>query len=174
MSTGAPRESELAALLEAQELTISDLEANRAGRVSERQVDQVNRLRRRLWTIFAGVAGGGLVIALAMSGYFYRRDHDPVAFVMPAAMLVFIVLLYGLFALKLQVPSVANQAVTLVEGPVEGFLGVTNGGGYVVSIRGVRYKGVARKLGRDLMPKGRNVKAYVVPERTMVVAIEPA
>ena len=87
---------------------------------------------------------------------------------------MFIVLLYGLFALKLQVPSVANQAVTLVEGPVEGFLGVTNGGGYVVSIRGVRYKGVARKLGRDLMPKGRNVKAYVVPERTMVVAIEPA
>jgi hypothetical protein len=163
---------DLDALLRAQELTKEDIEANRGGRVSERQAAQVTAHRRRLTMIPLTSIAGLLSLSTGLAIYDFVNKHHPIVFILPAISVVFSVAFYAFFALVLRLPRIDGREVNAVEGPVEGLLGISNRGGYVVRIKGVRYKGVATGLKPDL--KGQVVRAYVVPGLAMVVAMVPA
>jgi hypothetical protein len=161
----------LDALLRAQGLTEADIEANRAGSVSDLQARQVEVHRRRLaWIPLSSIT----VLMVGSTGFAIREVTNgapTTVFVAPAIALVFCALFWIFFVTVLRLPSIAGRTVRPVVGPVAGLLRIANRGGYVVSIGGVRYKGVA--LGLSPALKDETVTAYVVPELKMVVAITP-
>jgi hypothetical protein len=169
--TGTAAGSELDKLLKAQDLTMLDLDANRAGTVSQHQADQVSLHGRRLSLIFFVIIGGLILMSAAIAFYDYGKHHEPAVFSVPGIAIVFSIVLYVFFSRVLKLPSIDGKHVTAVKGPIEGLVRVPNDGGYNVRIQGVTYKGVAKGMTLDL--KGRVVTAYVVPESKMVVAIEP-
>lgn len=170
--TGAPAGSDLDKLLVAQSLTTTDLEANHAGDVSRRQVEQVSKQRGSLHTVLFGAVGGLLISTLGFAIFHYRKNHRASVFIVPGIAAAFGLVLAIVILTAFGIPSVEGKKVTLVEGPINGFVPVANGG-YVVAINHIKYTGVSLKLGSDLMPKGRVIKAYVIPESKIVVAIEP-
>lgn len=167
--------TDVAAALAAQGLDASDLNANRAGRITERQLDRQRTVR---------VSGGGFVKAMAgimifgTSGFGLWRylGHGELG------LMIFMILLGAVFAafplgiyyaFRFADPArVAMAKVVRLENAEVGvFLPASNRGVYAISLNRQRYSGFATELRRAHF--GKRVNAYVVPEHRIVVALEP-
>lgn len=137
--------------LAAQGLDASDVEANREGRVSERQIARQAAVRRwggrGVWVIaIASVVGCGCVAALPLGIYYAFRFADPA--------------------------KVRACAVMRIENAEVGaFLPAPFRGVYAINLNGRHYSGFARDLRRTHL--GARVNAYIVAEHRIVVALEP-
>jgi hypothetical protein len=160
--------------LAAQELDASDLETNRAGRVSERQIARQVAVRRwgalGVWLMAAlGVVAGG-VGALR----FVQTGPGGGAVFMAILGLVMAAVPLGVYyGFRFVDPAkVGVCTVTRIENAEVGaFLPAPNRGVYAISLNGQRYSGFARALRRTHL--GARVNAYVVQEHRIVVALEP-
>lgn len=160
--------------LAAQGLDASDLDANRAGRVSEKQIARQTAVRRRggggVWMMAAlGVAAGG-VGALRL----VRSGQPGGAVVMAILGLVLAAIPLGIYyAFRFADPAkVGACTVRRIENAeIEAFLSGRNRGVYAIRLNGQRYSGFASGLTRGHL--GARVNAYVVPEHRIVVALEP-
>jgi hypothetical protein len=161
--------------LAAQGLNTSDLETNRAGRVSEKQIARQVAVRRGggrgVWIIaVALVVGCGGVGAIRL----VQHGEVGIAIFMSALGLVmaaFPLCIY--YAFRFVDPAkVAVCTVTRIENAEIGaFLPAPNRGVYAISLNGQRYSGFASALTRAHL--GARVNAYIVPEHRIVVALEP-
>jgi hypothetical protein len=161
--------------LAAQGLDASDLETNRAGRVSEKQVAREIAVRRwggrGVWIIaVCAVVGCGSVGALRLV------QHGEVGFAifMSALGLVMAAFPLGIYyAFRFVDPAkVGACTVTRIENAEVGaFLPAPYRGVYAISLNGRRYSGFASALTRAHL--GARVNAYIVPEHRIVVALEP-
>jgi hypothetical protein len=161
--------------LAAQGLDASDIETNRAGRVSERQVARQVAVRRwggrGVWIIavFAVVVCGGV-------GALRWLQHGEVglAIFMSILGLVMAAIPLGIYYAFRFVDPVKLGActVTRIENvEVGAFLPAPYRGVYAISLNGQHYSGFANDLMRAHL--GARVNAYVVPEHRIVVALEP-
>jgi hypothetical protein len=161
--------------LAAQGLDASDIEANRAGRVSEKQVARQAAVRRwggrGVWIIAVCAAVGGVGVgALRLARY----GEVVLAVFMCILGLVMAAFPLGIYyAFRFVDPAkVGACAVTRIENAEVGaFLPAPYRGVYAISLNGRRYSGFASALTRAHL--GARVNAYVVPEHHIVVAIEP-
>jgi len=162
------------ATLAAQGLDASDLEANEAGRVSEKQIARMRAVRRAgamaVWIIaaFVFVACSGVGVKLLLEG---QRVG---AIVFGGIGLGMAALPLGIYyAFRFVDPAkVATCKVTqLKNAEVGGFLSSPNRGVYAIRLNGTRYSGFAKELGRRHL--GARVNAHVVAEHRIVVALEP-
>jgi hypothetical protein len=171
--TAAPAGIEPDALLKCQNLTRDDIAANRAGRVSPRQVAIIAAAARRRTIRVVAILGALVVTGAGLAMFDDSKKHDPTASVVIAATAIAVGLLFAAFyALVLRLPSkVAERKVTLVHAPVTGLIQSWARGEFVATIEGVRYIGFTGTL-PDL--RGKTVNAYVVADGRFVVAFEPA
>ena len=161
--------------LAAQGLDASDLETNRAGRVSEKQLARQVAVRRGggrgVWIIaVCAVVGCGSVGALR----FVQHGEVGFAVFMSALGLVMAAFPLGIYyAFRFVDPAkVGACAVTRIENAEVGvFLPAPYRGVYTISLNGRRYSGFASALTRAHL--GARVNAYLVPEHRIVVALEP-
>jgi hypothetical protein len=161
--------------LAAQGLDASDLETNRAGRVSEKQVARQVAVRRGggrgVWIIaVALVVGCGGVGALR----WVQHGEVGIAVFMLSLGLVMAALPLGIYyAFRFADPAkVGACTVTRIENAEVGaFLPAPYRGVYAISLNGRRYSGFASALTRAHL--GARVNAYIVPEHRIVVALEP-
>ena len=168
-------ETDITKALEAQGLDVSDLETNRAGRVSEKQVAREIAVRRwggrGVWIIaVCAVVGCGSVGALRLV------QHGEVGFAifMSALGLVMAAFPLGIYyAFRFVNPAkVGACTVTRIENAEVGaFLPAPYRGVYAISLNGRRYSGFANALTRAHL--GARVNAYIVAEHRIVVALEP-
>jgi len=161
--------------LAAQGLDASDLETNRAGRVSEKQVARQAAVRhwggRGVWIIaVASVVGCGVVGALRL----IQHDDVGIAVFMSIFGLVMAAFPLGIYyAFRFVDPAkVGACTVTRIENAEVGaFLPAPYRGVYAISLNGQHYSGFASALTRAHL--GARVNAYIVPEHRIVVALEP-
>jgi len=165
---------EVSATLAAQGLDASDLEANKAGRVSDKQIARQRAVRRAgamtVWIIaaFVFVVCGGFGVRLLLGG------EGVGAIVMTGIGLLMTALPLGLYyTFRFVDPAkVATCKVTQLESAEVGaFLAAPNRSVYAISLNGQRYSGFAKDLGRQHL--GARVNAYVVAEHRIVLALEP-
>jgi len=162
--------------LAAQGLDESDIETNRAGRVSEKQVARQADVRRSggrgVWLMaVCAVVGCGVVGALRWV------QHGEVGFAVFMGIFGLVAAAFPLgiyYAFRFADPAkVAACAVTRIENAEVGaFLPGSNRGVYAISLNGKRYSGFASALTRAHL--GARVNAYIVPEYRIVVALEPS
>ena len=163
-------------MLTAQGLEAADLEANRAGRVSQTQIARQVAIRRSgarvVWTlaVLAVVAGGGVGAVTFMQG----GDRGIAIFMVSFGLVMAALPLAIYFAFRFVDPAkLAACTVTRIErAEVGGFLPSPNRGIYAIGLNGQRYSGFASALTRAHL--GGRVNAYVVPEHRIVVALEPS
>ena len=161
--------------LAAQGLDASDIETNRAGRVSEKQVARQAAVRswggRGVWII----AIGGIVGCGGAGAWRYAHNGDiGFAIFMSILGLVMAAIPLGVYyAFRFADPAkVGACAVTRIENAEVGaFLPAPYRGVYAISLNGRRYSGFASALTREHL--GARVNAYIVPEHRIVVALEP-
>jgi hypothetical protein len=161
--------------LSAQGLDDSDLETNRAGRVSEKQVARQVAVRRwggrGVWIIaVCAVVGCGGVGALRL----VQHGEVGIAVFMSSLGLVMAAIPLGIYyAFRFVDPEkVRACTVTQLENAKVGaFLPAPYRGVYAISLNGQHYSGFANALTRAHL--GERVNAYVVPEHRIVVALEP-
>lgn len=161
--------------LAAQGLDASDLETNRAGRVSEKQVARQIAVRRwggrGVWILaVASVVGCGGVGALRLM----QHGDVGIAVFMSIFGLVMGAFPLGIYyAFRFIAPAkVGASTVARIESAEVGtFLPAPYRGVYSISLNGKRYSGFASALTRAHL--GARVNAYIVPEHRIVVALEP-
>lgn len=161
--------------LVAQGLDASDIETNRAGRVSEKQVARQVAVRRwggrGVWLIaVASVVGCGGVGALRWV------QHGEVGLAVFISILGLVMAAFPLgiyYAFRFVDPAKvgACTVIRIENAEVGAFLPAPNRGVYAISLNGQRYSGFASALTRAHL--GARVNAYVVPEHRIVVALEP-
>lgn len=161
--------------LAAQGLDVSDLETNRAGRVSEKQVARQLAVRRwggrGVWIIaVCAVVGCGGVGALRLV------QHGAVGiavFMLSLGLVMGAIPLVIYYAFRFVDPAkVRACTVTQLENAKVGvFLPAPYRGVYAISLNGGRYSGFASALTSAHL--GAHVNAYIVPEHRIVVALEP-
>jgi hypothetical protein len=161
--------------LAAQGLDASDIETNRAGRVSEKQVARQAAVRRwggrSIWIIaVCAVVGCGGVGVLRLV------QHGEVGFAVFMSIFGLVMAAFPLgiyYAFRFVEPAkVAACTVTRIENAEIGaFLPAPYRGVYAISLNGQRYSGFASALTRAHL--GARVNAYIVPEHRIVVALEP-
>jgi hypothetical protein len=161
--------------LAAQGLDASDIETNRAGRVSEKQVARQVAVRRwggrGVWIIaVCAVVGCGGVGAVQLV------QHGEVGLAVFMCILGLVMAAFPLgiyYALRFADPAkVGACTVTRIENAEVGmFLPAPYQGVYAISLNGKRYSGFASALTRAHL--GARVNAYIVPEHRIVVALEP-
>ena len=173
--TGAPPGSELDRFLKAQFLKREDIEANRAGKLSKRELDRIAD-RCNQWTTNVYIMVGFLIVgstALAIRNY--MKNHQITAFILPAIFVVFSVLLYIFYVFFLRLPAgldTDKKIVTAIKGPMDSLKVWPTKGGYTVNFDGVQYQGFGvALLYTDV--KDRVMTAYVLREQKLVIAIEP-
>ncbi len=167
--------TDVSGALAAQGLDVSDLETNRAGRVSEKQVARQVAVRRGggrgVWIIaVASVVGCGGVGLLRL----VQHGEVGLAVFMGIFGLVMAAFPFGIYyAFRFADPAkVGACKVTRIENAAVGaFLPAPNRGVYAISLNGQRYSGFASALTRAHL--GARVNAYVVPEHRIIVALEP-
>jgi hypothetical protein len=161
--------------LAAQGLDASDIETNRAGRVSEKQVARQIAVRRwggsGVWIIaVCGVVGCG-----GVGAWRYAHDGDTgiVIFMSLLGLVMAAIPLGVYYAFRFADPAkVGACTVTRIENAEVGaFLPAPYRGVYAISLNGRRYSGFASALTRANL--GARVNAYIVPEHRIVVALEP-
>ena len=166
----------LSEALAAQGLDETDLEANRVGRVSERQIARQADVRRggtrgawliAVFLIVGCGVGGGL-------GYAKSGDVGILIFMTIFGLVGAAIPLGIYYAFRFADPAkVGAAAVTRIDrAEVSGFLPAPNRGVYAIGLNGTRYSGFASALSRSHL--GDRVNAYVVAEHRIVVALEPA
>jgi hypothetical protein len=161
--------------LAAQGLDASDLETNRAGRVSEKQVARQVAVRRwggrGVWIIaVAAVVGCGGVGALRL----VQHGEVGIAVFMSLFGLVMAAIPLGIYyAFRFVDPAkVGACTVTRIENAEVGaFLPAPYRGVYAIRLNGQHYSGFASALTRAHL--GARANAYIVPEHRIVVALEP-
>jgi hypothetical protein len=160
-------------LLKLQDLKMEDLEANRAGRISPRQLDQVASHRNR-WTAVLFTSVGAMIFTALLLAYVnYQKNHKPMVFIVPAIAVGIGLALYLVYVVFLRLPSgLADRKVTVIQAPFQHLLSVPTRSEYNVSLDGVVYRGLTGQLGDNL--EGKTFKAYVVTEDKLIVAFEPA
>jgi hypothetical protein len=161
--------------LAAQGLDLSDLETNRAGRVSEKQLARQVAVRRwgggGVWIIaVCAVVGCGGVGALRLAQY------GEVGFAVFMSILGLVMAAFPLgiyYAFRFVDPAkVGACAVMRIENAeVAAFLPAPYRGVYAISLNGRHYSGFANALTSAHL--GEHVNAYIVPEHRIVVALEP-
>jgi hypothetical protein len=168
---GADRRGALAA----QGLDETDLETNRAGRVSEKQVARQVAVRRwggrGVWIMAVGaVVGCG---GAGAWGYVQNGEVGIAIFMLILGLVMAAFPLGIYYAFRFADPAkVGACAVTRIEdAKVGGFLPAPLRGVYAISLNGTRYSGFASALTRAHL--GARVNAYVVAEHRIVVALEP-
>jgi hypothetical protein len=168
---GADRRAALAA----QGLDETDLDTNRAGRVSEEQVARQAAVRRRggrgVWLIAVFlVVGCG---AAGAWGYVQNGDAGLAVYMSIFGLVAAALPLGVYYAFRFAAPAkVGACAVTRIEDAEVGvFLPAPYRGVYAISLNGKRYSGFANALTRAHL--GARVNAYVVAEHRIVVALEP-
>jgi hypothetical protein len=171
-ATGAPAGSELDKLLKAEGMKMEDLEANRAGKVTARQVDNI-AAHRNTWTtnvfIFTGFIAIGSIIWSIVD---YTKKKSGGVFIFPAVMCGLALILYLIYVLFLRLPSSIKDAkVQTLTTRLVDLKTYTTRDGYIVSLDGTTYECYGARLGDDW--NGRAVKAYVLPEYKLVMTIEP-
>ena len=178
----SPPNAGLHALLALQGMTIEDLEANRVGRVTKRQLDLLGeRMRRGALTVY-GMMGVMVLFAAGFTAYDYARKQNPASFIFTAIMLAVALLPYLVYRIfRLPLPDeIADAKVTIVRGQVRGVLVAYNRGFYNLSLEGTMYTGLsawrtpdATGQSGDLYAlKSKMVAAYVVAGRKLVLAVE--
>jgi len=161
--------------LVAQGLDETDLEANRAGRVSARQV--ARQLEARRW----GSRGAWLMAGLGIFGcgaagawsYVQNGDVGIVVFMLAFGLVMAAIPLGVYYGFRFADPAkVGACTVTRLDNvQVGAFLPAPSRGVYAISLEHQRYSGFAKLLMRSHF--GARVNAYVVPEHRIVVALEP-
>jgi hypothetical protein len=161
--------------LAAQGLDATDIEMNRAGRVSEKQVARQADVQRwggrGVWMIaLASIVGCGGVGAFRWVQY-GEAGLAVFMFIFGLVMAAFPLGIY--YAFRFANPKkVGACKVTRIENAEVGmFLPAPNRGVYAISLNGQRYSGFASALTRAHL--GARVNAYIVPEHRIVVALEP-
>ena len=167
--------TDLRGALAAQGLDASDIETNRAGRVSEKQVARQVAVRRwggrGVWIIaVCMVVGCGGVGALRLV------QHGEVGLAVFMCILGLVMAAFPLgiyYAFRFVDPAkVGACRVTRIENAEVGaFLPAPYRGVYAISLNGQHYSGFASALTRAHL--GARVNAYIVPEHRIVVALEP-
>lgn len=168
-------ETDVSAALAAQGLDATDIEMNRAGRVSEKQIARHVDIRRSggrsVWliAICAVVGCSGL-------GLLRLAQHGDAGLAIFMTILGFVMAAFPLgiyYAFRFADPAkVGLSTVTRIERAEVGvFLPASYRGIYAISLNGHRYSGFANALTRAHL--GAHVNAYVVPEYRIVVALEP-
>jgi len=174
-ATGAPAGSDADRSLRVQRLKLEDIEANRAGRLSEREAARITaegrKFRMNLWFGLLAFVGAATVTSLSI----YSKQPKSAMFIVPAIALVAIIPIYFL-ALALfgkPDPDVAAGKVTVVQGSIQNLSVWPTRDGFTASIGGTEYKGLnALALGQSLRD-GQNVKAYVLPNAKILVSVDP-
>ena len=161
--------------LAAQGLDESDLEANRSGRVSEKQI--ARQVAVRSWGK-GGVWTTAICFVVGSVGFgtwrWLQYGDAGVAIFMSILGLVMAALPLGIYyAFRFADPKkIGACKVTLLENAEVGvFLPAPLRGVYAISLNRKRYSGFANLLSRAHF--GARVNAYVVPEHQIVVALEP-
>jgi hypothetical protein len=173
--TGGLMRVDVDGALAAQGLDATDLEANRAGRVSEKQLARQVAVRRwgerGVWLIAvcAIVGCGGI-------GTLRWVQHGEVGigvFMSILGLVMAAIPLAIYYAFRFVDPAkVAACTVTrLQNAQVGAFLPAPYRGVYAISLNGQHYSGFANALTRSHL--GARVNAYIVPEHRIVVALEP-
>lgn len=171
---------DMKAALAAQGLDESDLEANRAGRVSEKQIERMVSVRKggmfAVWLMaLLGIAGGVGFGAWRWLQY----GQAGLGVFMAGLGLVLAALPLGIFyAFRFADPQKvgACKVVSMENAEVGVFLPSSNRGVYAISLNHKRYSGFATQLWKKGVGGGHlgsRVNAYVVPEHKIVVALEP-
>jgi hypothetical protein len=161
--------------LEAQGLDETDLEANRAGRVTDKQIARQARVRGAggvgVWLMaLLGIVGGP---AAGLYGYSQSGDMGLVIFMSILGLVLAAIPLGVYYAFRFPDPAKvgACKVTKLENAKVGGFLPAPARGVYNIGLNGTRYAGFANMLLRSQF--GDHVNAYVVEEHKIVVAIEP-
>jgi hypothetical protein len=173
--TGAPAGSDLDRSLRIQRLKLEDIEANRAGSLSAREAARITaesrKFRVNLWFGLIAFVGAATVTSLSI----YSKNPGPGMFWVPGIALIAIIPIYFL-ALAMfgkPDPDVTAGKVTAVKGAVEHLSVWPTRDGFTASIGGTQYKGLnALELGESLRD-GQTVKAYVLPNAKILVAVDP-
>lgn len=166
---------DLNAALVAQGLDASDLDANRAGKVTEKQLERQRTVRRNgglgVW-LMALVSLLGCGAVAVVKGVL---AHDTALTVTMGVMgVVGAALPLGVyFTFRFADPAkVARCTVQRLENAkMLGLLVSARRGVYTINLDGKLYSGFASQLGPEHL--GERVNAYVVAEHKLVVALEP-
>lgn len=162
-------------LLTAQGLDAADLEANRAGRVTETQLARQFSVRR------GGARGAWLMVAVVLIGCglgavsFWQQGLSGGALFMGVLALAGCALPLGIFyAFRFVDPQKLKTCTVLrlEKAEVGVFLPSPTRGVYAISLNHERYSGFATALTRAHF--GTHVNAYVVKEHRIVLALEAA
>jgi sulfite exporter TauE/SafE len=156
--------------LQLQDLTLEDIEANRAGTVSPHQAEIAAKHRRRTTSYVLVGVGTGFVGALFVAFTFYRQDHNPIGFLAPALAVVMGGIVYAIYAAVWRFPLLTGRNVEVVEGLADRIRYLSTRDEFDVLINGVTYTGFGRV---DRTFDGLRLKMYVIPDRKIVVGIEP-
>ncbi|CAN5384285.1 hypothetical protein BH10ACI1_BH10ACI1_15510 [soil metagenome] len=168
-------EIDITKTLVAQGLDESDIEMNRAGRMSEKQIARQMDVRKGgrigVWimAVFAVVFSVGL-------GIWNFVNNDDVGLLVFASIFGFVIAAIPLgiyYAFRFTDPlKVAKCKVIQIENAEVGlFLSSSNRGVYAISLNGRRYSGFATELSAAHL--GKLVNAYIIAEHRIVVALEP-
>lgn len=161
--------------LAAQGLDESDLEANRAGRVSEKQLARQIGVRRSGGQAVSLIAVGS-VLGCGGVGVWRGVQHGEAGLAVFLSIFGLVMAAFPLgiyYAFRFVDPAkVAKCTVVRLENAEIGaFLPSPNRGVYAIGLNGKRYSGFASALTRAHF--GAHVNAYVVAEHQIVVALEP-
>ncbi|HEY6804650.1 MAG TPA: hypothetical protein VI306_13845 [Pyrinomonadaceae bacterium] len=161
--------------LAAQGLDTSDLEANRAGRISERQLARQFDVRRR-GRLGVWVMAVCAVVGCSGFGAFRFVQHGDAGLFVFMSILGLVMAVFPLgiyYAFRFIDPAkIAGTTVTRIDNAEVGvFLPAPYRGVYSISLNGHRYSGFANSLTRVQL--GARVNAYIIPEHRIVVALEP-
>src|SRR5262249_50559906 len=80
--------------LSSQGLTVGDVDANRAGKVSPTQLERLGSVMNRGRATAYGAFGGLPVMSIALAGYHYSQHGSAGIFIMPAVAIAFSAALY--------------------------------------------------------------------------------
>jgi len=175
--TGAEAGSDLDRFLRQQGFKLEDLQANREGRLSPRQIERMSRHTRRWRSAVLGTFAVLLLVLAAVALRNYVKNHRAAIFILPASAIIMGAIVYGIWSAMFSPPDkeLAAGKVTLVSGPIESFRPWSILERYYVTLHGTTYM----SLGAYEMSQKRNlrdgleVKAYVLPESKKLVALEP-
>ena len=167
--------AEVTTALTAQGLDASDLDANRAGRVSERQIARQSDVRRAGTGGVWAMALLGIVGSVGAGAWSYTRTGDIGILVFMAMLgLVLAAIPLGVFyGLRFADPAKvgACKVVRMDGAKIGAFLPAPFRGVYAINLDGKRYSGFANLIQRSHF--GERANAYVVEEHRIVVALEP-
>ena len=164
------------AAIAAQGLDATDLEANRSGRVTEKQIARQIEVRRRgalgVWLTVVGA----VVICGVLSAWKLTTGDRGAVIVMSCMGFFLTALPLGIYyGFRFVNPEkLRTCTVTRLDNvPVGSFLASMGwkGGVYAIGLNGKRYSGFSNALRREHL--GARVNAYVVQEHAIVLALEP-